>query len=272
MSDLDELREYYSPLLDDALDPDERGIVENELADSAEALRELHDLKQLNKQYASLKPQGAPDHFEETVMARIHPEPSRSSGKMLVIIAGLLLIVGAGIAIAIIGLPSSETAVEPQPEPSPAATTESAAGTVSDEVMDQETPAESVTPEAAPAAAEDDTSPREAEGIDGLSTEATRAPGAPVGLKLGAFAKQDDLPDATGTRASFDGNVFYRRNMMWLQEGFDGTQGMPIEVGSEAAEALAQKAPWLPEATKLGPVVVARVDGTWYFFHNVRTR
>lgn len=110
------------------------------------------------------------------------------------------------------------------------------------------------------------------ESIQDLSTEVLLQPGAPVGMQFAPMQKADDVPNATGTRADIDGHVFYRRNMMWYEAGYDGTMGPSIEVGSDAANALIAREPYFERVMKLGPIVSAKVDGKWCFFHSVRSQ
>jgi len=81
---LDELEEYFSPLLDDELDPETRATIEAELAESAEGLRSLDGFRRVDALYRGLEPVAAPDDFEVQVKEALDPgKPRLVSGRFL---------------------------------------------------------------------------------------------------------------------------------------------------------------------------------------------
>jgi len=71
--DREEIREQFSPILDDELTPDERSAIEADLAQDAELLRELHSLKRVDELYRRMPPLHAPKDFEAGVRAKLRP-------------------------------------------------------------------------------------------------------------------------------------------------------------------------------------------------------
>lgn len=67
----DELREHFSPLLDGELSPSERAEVEKQLAQDADALRELEGFKRVDALYRGLPKLSTPEGFEDRVQEAV---------------------------------------------------------------------------------------------------------------------------------------------------------------------------------------------------------
>lgn len=105
--DREEIREQFSPILDDELTSDERAAIESELAQDAELLRELHTLKRVDELYRRMPPAQAPAGFEADVRNRLRPKVLRipasvftrrrfaglaAAAAALVLVAGIVLL------------------------------------------------------------------------------------------------------------------------------------------------------------------------------------
>lgn len=73
MTNRDDIREQFSPLLDGELSPEERAVVEAALSDDAELLRELDSLKRVDDLFRALPAETAPGDFEDAIRKRVHP-------------------------------------------------------------------------------------------------------------------------------------------------------------------------------------------------------
>lgn len=73
MTNRDDIREQFSPLLDGELSPEERAVVEAALSDDAELLRELDSLKRVDDLFRALPAETAPGDFEDAIRRRVHP-------------------------------------------------------------------------------------------------------------------------------------------------------------------------------------------------------
>lgn len=69
----DHIRNEFSALLDNELNPEDRELVEEHLSDCSECLRELHGYKVVSDAYRYHHPVKAPDDFEERFHAAIAP-------------------------------------------------------------------------------------------------------------------------------------------------------------------------------------------------------
>ncbi len=105
-TDKDEIRDEFSPLLDDELAPDERADIEQNLAEDAELLRELDGLRKVDELYRQLPSERAPDRFEERVRGALEPRtvqftrrrlsrralwPVAAAAAMFLVFAGVLV-------------------------------------------------------------------------------------------------------------------------------------------------------------------------------------
>lgn len=97
----EDVREQFSPLLDDELSPEERLDVEAVLSQDAALLRELDGLKRTDILYRQLPRQAAPDDLEQRVRAAVAPKLFRFPGRprrrlwpLLSTAAGLAIISG----------------------------------------------------------------------------------------------------------------------------------------------------------------------------------
>lgn len=79
--DPERLKEEYSSLLDGELSPEEREAIEAELADNAEALRELEHMKQVDQLYRQLPRQQAPAALGDRVHEAIQPRSKVTFGR-----------------------------------------------------------------------------------------------------------------------------------------------------------------------------------------------
>lgn len=75
MADLNDIRDEFSPLLDDELSADARHAVEAELAQDSDLLRELDALRKVDKLYRGLPRVSAPDDMAARVREQLHPKP-----------------------------------------------------------------------------------------------------------------------------------------------------------------------------------------------------
>ncbi len=105
--DREEIREQFSPILDDELSPDERAAIEADLAQDAELLRELHSLKRVDELFRRMPPVHAPKEFEAGVRAKLRPNVLRfpaavltrrrvlsiaAAAAVLVLVAGVVMV------------------------------------------------------------------------------------------------------------------------------------------------------------------------------------
>ena len=95
-----DVREEFSALIDGQLPPDTRAAVEAHLAQCAECLRELDEVKRIDVLYRQLAPQRAPADFEDRLRAALHADAAttpRAWGRrmwpVLVLAAATLLVV-----------------------------------------------------------------------------------------------------------------------------------------------------------------------------------
>ena len=110
----DELRDQFSPLLDEELSPDERAVVEAELAEDAELLRELDSIKRVDDLYRHMPPVNAPAGLEDRVreevtgnVVRIGRTRLRKQPAMRILAVAALFLIVVGVGIYRFGMPSS---------------------------------------------------------------------------------------------------------------------------------------------------------------------
>ncbi len=75
MADLNDIRDEFSPLLDDELSADARHAVEAELAQDSDLLRELDALRKVDNLYRGLPRVTAPDDMAARVREQLHAKP-----------------------------------------------------------------------------------------------------------------------------------------------------------------------------------------------------
>ena len=75
MADLNDIRDEFSPLLDDELSAEARDAVEAELAQDSSLLRELDALRKVDRVYRSLPRVSAPDDMAARVRDQLHAKP-----------------------------------------------------------------------------------------------------------------------------------------------------------------------------------------------------
>jgi anti-sigma factor RsiW len=205
----DHIRNEFSALLDNELNPEDRELVEEHLSDCSECLRELHGYKVVSDAYRYHHPVKAPEDFEARFHAAIAPI-GRKRGFVwqrwgLAAAAGFTLVAGVAFWQSQSTLKqsaSSELALSaPAPEAAPAADAPQAMmfqapaeGAASD-VMMQESAATSV--EAAPAPVQESldaagTGPA----LDGIAS--TAAVESDAGLSDGVKAKVASEPEIGG--------------------------------------------------------------------------
>ncbi len=158
----DQIRNEFSALLDNELNPEDRELVEEHLSDCSECLRELHGYKVVSDAYRYHHPVKAPDDFEARFHAAIAPI-GRKRGFVwqrwgLAAAAGFILVAGLSFWQSRAALKQSATSElalrAPAPEVPPAADApqsmmfQAPAEGAAPEVMMQESAATSV--EAAP--------------------------------------------------------------------------------------------------------------------------
>jgi anti-sigma factor RsiW len=97
----DHIRNEFSALLDNELNPEDRELVEEHLSDCSECLRELHGYKVVSDAYRYHHPVKAPEDFEERFHAAIAPIGRKRSFTWqrwtLAAAAGFTLIAGIGL-------------------------------------------------------------------------------------------------------------------------------------------------------------------------------
>lgn len=119
MADSNDIRDEFSPLLDDELTQDARDEVERELAQDAELLRELDALRRMDALYRGLPRAGAPDDLaarvREEVGGKSNVTPIRTRRIPVALYSGLA---AAAIFMVVIGgiVVRQEFVVTPSPE------------------------------------------------------------------------------------------------------------------------------------------------------------
>jgi hypothetical protein len=145
MSDREDIRDEFSPLLDDELSPDARDAVETALAQDAELLRELDRLRKVDELYRSVPRASAPADLAERVRAELHP-PAAGSATVAArsrwnLYSGLAAAAMFGVVIGGLVL-RQEFVVSTPPEQLAARQSEvSASSEAKDEAVAEETPA-----------------------------------------------------------------------------------------------------------------------------------
>ncbi|MFA6239640.1 MAG: hypothetical protein WC655_01850 [Candidatus Hydrogenedentales bacterium] len=102
--DREEIREQFSPILDDELTPDERAAIEADLAQDAELLRELHSLKRVDELFRRMPPLHAPKEFEAGVRAKLRPNVLRFPAAVLTRRRALGIAAAAAVLVLVAGV------------------------------------------------------------------------------------------------------------------------------------------------------------------------
>ena len=268
--DPNKIRDEFSPLLDDELALEDRELVEEELADHADLLRELEGIKKVDALYRAMPRPETPDNLEDTLQKAVRPNvlrlsPSKrrriglwaglaAAAAFVVVVGGAWLMPDETAGISIMQMAQAPEATESAiVAESVQPATEAIAEADFDKVEALRVRAAAPTRELADTLDEGTSAGRRGVGV----MEETEGVSAKLKKEVAADAVAGDVK-TIGER------TFELREGVWCQHEYDGQETETLNRDSDELQQLIKDDKTLAEALDLGAGVIFQTDDTWY--------